>query len=597
MRFRAVIWCRLTLAVLACALQFSTVHAQTGGNAPAMQDYEETIRQADALVAAGDAFEAVRLYERASRVAYNNKLPIDKAALDAKLAAARSVRDASKSTAVAPAPAAATVSPAPRASAAPESAAGTTSAEDANAWIRYGDELAAVSEYGDAVRAYERGRRLAVSNRVPYDHAALDAKIAAAAKARDIPRVSTDLIPEPLPPLPYEPGAEPEIPYLRDRPGKLRPWSVNAQYSKAEMHATDAELRAFDANLRKVMAVLTQAPVLNPPVGFELDVSTTLGSFEDVKERERYVAAHLPLPGAIRFSGSPYMEVSRRSKSTGATSKVVGLTDEVFCRYEITVNRRPEFNDGSGNDRILDGDEAYFLEPKNAGEIGGLPVYNDMLVIARPGAVLWIPVSIERALTILMPQYKSAADFAAAGIEGHKRAYAEFMSPAAQEKRQREVATQRAAGAEANARKLEIMQRRWEEDARKESESAENNPKLRGSIDIYQNARTTLAALDAQGRAAPACIVPGVGPSPTSDWRVVPLGTPGCRPLVQGNPDLLSGRVPRSELQILYVDSVTAVNRWLEARKFERNQPGDCVAMAKILRETQWRQLVGLLVR
>jgi len=64
---------------------------------------------------------------------------------------------------------------------------------------------------------------------------------------------------------------------------------------------------------------------------------------------------------------------------------------------------------------------------------------------------------------------------------------------------------------------------------------------------------------------------------------------------VQRNPDLLSAKLPRSELQVLYLPQVTMVNRWLDARKFQRNQPGDCVATARILRQTQWHELVGLL--
>ncbi len=55
-----------------------------------------TVSRGDALVAAGNYFEAVLEYERAGRVAYNNKLTIDKAGLDAKLAAARQLRDTGK---------------------------------------------------------------------------------------------------------------------------------------------------------------------------------------------------------------------------------------------------------------------------------------------------------------------------------------------------------------------------------------------------------------------------------------------------------------------------------------------------------------------
>ena len=66
---------------------------QTSNANEAMRDYEDTIRRGDAFVDAGNYFEAVLAYERARRVAYNNKLRTDTAALDKKLAQARAARD------------------------------------------------------------------------------------------------------------------------------------------------------------------------------------------------------------------------------------------------------------------------------------------------------------------------------------------------------------------------------------------------------------------------------------------------------------------------------------------------------------------------
>lgn len=126
-----------------------------------MKDYEDTVRQADALVASGNAFEAVRLYERAARVTYNNKLATDTAALNAKLTAARSARDARKAASTsAPPRSAAGANQYAGAPTTSISSNGTTSAEDAIAWIQYGDGLVAVSKYGDAVRAWPRPRFL-----------------------------------------------------------------------------------------------------------------------------------------------------------------------------------------------------------------------------------------------------------------------------------------------------------------------------------------------------------------------------------------------------------------------------------------------------
>ena len=66
---------------------------QTPAANDAMRDYEDTIRRGDAFYQAGNYFEAVLSYERARRVASNNKLKTDSAALDQKLTRARDARD------------------------------------------------------------------------------------------------------------------------------------------------------------------------------------------------------------------------------------------------------------------------------------------------------------------------------------------------------------------------------------------------------------------------------------------------------------------------------------------------------------------------
>lgn len=72
---------------------FGGYYTQVDPKAEAMERYAETIRKGDALFGAGDYFEAVRVYEQAGRIAYNNKLKTDSTALDERLAKARKARD------------------------------------------------------------------------------------------------------------------------------------------------------------------------------------------------------------------------------------------------------------------------------------------------------------------------------------------------------------------------------------------------------------------------------------------------------------------------------------------------------------------------
>ena len=57
------------------------------------EEYDEAVRKGDSLCAVGNYFDAVLSFERALRIAYNNKLKIESVALDERLAKARKARD------------------------------------------------------------------------------------------------------------------------------------------------------------------------------------------------------------------------------------------------------------------------------------------------------------------------------------------------------------------------------------------------------------------------------------------------------------------------------------------------------------------------
>jgi hypothetical protein len=155
----------------------------------AQKDYDESVRKGDAFFAAGDYFEAVHALEHARRVAYNNKLTTDKAALEQKLARATAARDGSsqdrkaarEATAAADAKSFAATAAAQAAAAGPASSA----AQQYDAAVREGDAYADVGNHFDAVLSYERARRVAYNNKLPTDTSALDQKLARARGARD----------------------------------------------------------------------------------------------------------------------------------------------------------------------------------------------------------------------------------------------------------------------------------------------------------------------------------------------------------------------------------------------------------------------------
>jgi hypothetical protein len=448
--------------------------------------------------------------------------------------------------------------------------------------------LVAATDYMEAVRAYERAKRIAISQRVAIDTAAVDVKRANAIQLRDAPHGTADVVPEPPPPLPREPGTE-ATRWLRDRPGQIVPWQIHAEgFVLQEAKVTLADLKAFDANIHKITGVLARAPVLNPPMGFDLDVDAALSANKyDQPELKSLGSAGLPLQTEIRFSGSSYF----------ASGNGVAKAEEAFCRTGIQVNTLPSFSALSFKpDPSLD--DTFLVEPTRDGDLGGVPVFGSTLVIARPGVPLWLPVSSERALAVLLPRYKASADSMRSAIANRQKKYTEFMSPAEQEKRRREVAAERDSGHEANAKKLEVTQHRWEEDARKESESAASDPKLREAIDRYDRVQAFAARLDTAGRAAQACVLAKPNTA-ESEWELVATGTAGCRPLVRTNPHLLDAPLPRTGLQVISLPRVTLPAEWFADNRGRglRNEAGDCVALAKILRQTEWSALRALITQ
>ena len=382
-----------------------------------------------------------------------------------------------------------------------------------------------------------------------------------------------------VPPPPPGSHIEGEPLFLPQQPGRIRPWSLPRTFVVEENQITAAEFKALEANLRRVAEVITRAPVLNPPLGFDLTFRAALGAIESVEERRRFLAQGLPLHADIAFSAQGYYQARTRPETN----------ENPECGLRLVVNIPPvvgvAYSDAEGE---------FFLEPRKDGELDGLPVYEDVLLVLRPGQVPWIPVGTERVLRFLMPKYKASAEGSRDYARRKQQAYQDFMGPAAKEKRRREAQALRAAGGsggEENARRLESKQRRWEEDARQEAERAVSAPKWREPIENYQAAQARLAGLDAAGRAAPACVT-----IKESEWRVVPAGTPGCRLVVRSNPALLSGKGPRGAMQVMYARQLTRGSKALASKKYLRANPGDCVALAHLLRQVEWHRLPELLL-
>jgi hypothetical protein len=455
---------------------------------------------------------------------------------------------------------------------------------------------AASGDNFEAVRLYERAGRVAYNNKLVVDGVVLESKIAAASKARDAGQPTmTELIPAPPPPVPRTPGSDLEYAFVPEHPGSVGPWSLEREgFVVADMRAPAAELAALETQLRRVANVVLGAPPIHPPKGFDVHPRASLGHVESEKERKAHLAQHMPLAAEFSVTFPSYFRRLAPGKPDSKATSKLYRKEEVTCGLHFSVNVLPMHGI-----QLEDREGIFIPEPRKDGEIGGQPVYGDILIVARPGATFWVPVTTRRVLAYLILEYQRVTAMAEAGAASSRKTQEDILRPEAMAKRRAEEAEARAkggAGAEQNAHKLEVMNRRYEEDARKALAAGARDANAREQVKRCRDAEALLASNDSTVLDAPACAVipPHGGPG---SWRLVPRGTAGCTPIVAENPKVWNPTLPRSSLQILHVDSISDSTKELRADIGLREDPGDCVAVTNVIRALDWKALASLLER
>jgi len=76
---------------------------------------------------------------------------------------------------------------------------------------------------------------------------------------------------------------------------------------------------------------------------------------------------------------------SRPSPPASAYRRPRALGDETFGLHLFINDLRPVILDHLGVRKWEDARGDFYLEPAKTDEVGGFPMYNDLLVIARPG--------------------------------------------------------------------------------------------------------------------------------------------------------------------------------------------------------------------
>jgi hypothetical protein len=335
-------------------------------------------------------------------------------------------------------------------------------------------------------------------------------------------------------------------------------------------------VKAAEASARKLANLIAEVPALNPPVGFTGVLVGVLMGRDATQARLRPVG---PLDVWVRF-GAP--------RNYG---------DEVNFLHFYINDLRPVLLDHLGLRKWEDARGDMYLEPGVTREVGAFPMYNDLLVIARPGDSIWAPVTVERFAPALAAELKSGAEDAEKRRSQAKAELEVFLSPPEQQKRRAEIdAARRRSDATSEIRRLEKFFAEDEAAIRRKVDPDLSQPKdvqwYFGPLNAYKEVQTLLAGLDAAGRTAPACVV---GEEAPERWRmkIVPAGTAGCRRVVEANLGLFKSGLPRSAIQLITVENIEWCRR--EVASQGQKLVGDCAANLDVVRQLDWQRVAGLL--
>jgi hypothetical protein len=312
------------------------------------------------------------------------------------------------------------------------------------------------------------------------------------------------------------------------------------------------------------------------PVLMEADPS-------QVKSR---TAAGLPLDVWMRCAALNYYE--RGGKPF--------MVDETHLLEFFVNDLRPVILDHHASRKWEDAEGDFYLEPAMAGEIGGFPIYKDLLAITRPGESIWAPVAVERLMKAWLPEVKALAESAERDKARARQNLEAFRSPAEQEKRNKELAAARAgADAAREVRRLEFFFKQDEDEIlRKANPDPAKDDWYFGPVNALKAAESKLASLDAAGRKAPACVTGAEAPL-RYKMSIVPANTPGCRRVVQANLAILRRDLPRGAIQVITMEGVNYCREVLRVEPKERANPGGCTANLELVRQIDWKRVAALL--
>jgi hypothetical protein len=351
---------------------------------------------------------------------------------------------------------------------------------------------------------------------------------------------------------------------------------------------TPAVLAQWRKTVDEVVAIVATSPALAglaghvPEIASHVDVASPPGGTDCKKYA---LAASVVLWPWM----NKHVEPNPAARSGGPTFRLKGQwVNNTFGALWIWLNAIPKFE---GDPWEKDGRGVFFEQPERLLEVSGFPMYQDHIFITGSASPpLFLPVSQERVINAYLVRARQDAPLAASTLESRKKQYADFMSPASQERRKKEIEAAAAsqkdpANSEQARRHAMAIDQRREEDYRKAANPPPDD-RIFEPVKRLKQAEALLAGMTEGERKAQAWRT-----SPQGEQMLLNLASPhaqGARPVVDLNPAYFDFSAPQATLR----NALIWVKEGLMSRKLGT---GDLDTLTKVDRavvlQTDWTRL------
>lgn len=382
---------------------------------------------------------------------------------------------------------------------------------------------------------------------------------------------------------------------------------------------TAAEGQSMLNTLSSVSALFKATPTGSSGVGFWVNES-----LQPFGSNERLTPPGVPLakmPHAYSVGHFPFYHSDLRDAKGTWRLSVKGETESISYHFNRLPTRVASYVIAS-EDRGSDFEPVeYFPQPRQIASWQGIPVYEPgILVVARAGRPLWVPVTIERVLKAALPKLNADVKTAEDRLADLRRRNDEIQSPEYEkqawdyfEKNNGSLRQSRPSNYEArrNSTLREISYNRQKAAADANPGRDPNGLWYWNPKDALDRAHKLLASLTPETAKHPACWLALPDTGQTRDGRyqlrgdIVPHGTPGCTTVVMTNLNYFDFSLPRTSPQLLTIPEFyrcgQAVDGVYKPSSTHGYRPGDspqhgCHRHVPMWLELDWRKFASLVI-